>query len=787
MRARTRCIVVLLFATVILGGPRRSLAGGSQPFTVKDSIEMATFSDPYTRLSDSACKRAPDGRHFLVVTTRGILRTNQLVSTLWVYSAADVETYLNEHGDHAPKPVLLYRIAGVPKAQQNNSYGSLITRARWSSDSQSVLSLVEQPDGHRHLIRSSLSGQISIDLTPGIIDIKDFCEAAGTIAYLVVEHTRPPRVIGEPINSSSSDLTGLSLFHILFPKKFPDPSSFEPAIDLWVRHRGMSRQVNIGTWHYPASAAGLGIAVSPDGKALIAARPVPSIPTEWSKYRTVSAEFGFSQAHTGTDRSGKSSNWPWQYIYVDLDKMKSWPLVDAPSGFLAGYGDTLGAVWSPDSQAVLFTNTYLPLPDSMAAQFVDEVSACAAAIYSVARKSSNCVAYARNSKQNEILRSAVFGVSSDDIVLDWLDEGSNQIEVYGKTQQGWALEPGNTAAEEPQTDLKISIRQDIDERPTLWASEQKEHLAKELWDPNPQLKSLNLGQASVYTWIDSTGYKWHGGLVLPPNFVQGHRYPLVIQTHGFFNDHEFLVDGSFTTGFAARAFAAAGIIVLQMEDRADRHVRPPYEEALLATEGFESAIDHLNGDGLIDPSLVGIIGFSRAAWYVEEALIRAPNRFRAATLIDGIDQSYMTYMLFAPGNPEATVEQEDANGGKPFGAGLEHWVKNASGFNLYRVHAPVRIECLGMISVLGEWEIYSSLAQQGKPVDLVYIPNGQHILQRPQERYASQQGDVDWFRFWLQGYVDPSPMKAAQYRRWNRLLRDDYRFAVDGMTRQDIP
>jgi len=30
---------------------------------------------------------------------------------------------------------------------------------------------------------------------------------------------------------------------------------------------------------------------------------------------------------------------------------------------------------------------------------------------------------------------------------------------------------------------------------------------------------------------------------------------------------------------------------------------------------------------------------------------------------------------------------------------------------------------------------------------------------------ASQQGNVDWFRFWLKGEEDPDPAKAEQYAR----------------------
>jgi len=45
--------------------------------------------------------------------------------------------------------------------------------------------------------------------------------------------------------------------------------------------------------------------------------------------------------------------------------------------------------------------------------------------------------------------------------------------------------------------------------------------------------------------------------------------------------------------------------------------------------------------------------------------------------------------------------------------------------------------------------LYSSLKQQQKIVDLKYIPDGQHILQQPWHRHASQQETVDWFVRWL--------------------------------------
>jgi hypothetical protein len=227
---------------------------------------------------------------------------------------------------------------------------------------------------------------------------------------------------------------------------------------------------------------------------------------------------------------------------------------------------------------------------------------------------------------------------------------------------------------------------------------------------------------------------------------------------------------------AARALSTADIIVLQMQRSFSGTLTT--EEASNNVVGIESAIEHLAEDGLVDPHHVGLVGFSRTCWYVESALIRDPELFIAATIADGIDTSYMQYHLWGEGNAEVAREYESINRAKPLGeAGMREWLGSAPGFHLDQVQAAVRIEALGPRSILGEWEIYSSLRQQGKPVDLIYFPKGQHILQSPQERLDSEQGNVDWFRFWLSGYEDPDPKKADQYKRLRTLkaLRDGQR------------
>ena len=63
--------------------------------------------------------------------------------------------------------------------------------------------------------------------------------------------------------------------------------------------------------------------------------------------------------------------------------------------------------------------------------------------------------------------------------------------------------------------------------------------------------------------------------------------------------------------------------------------------------GYEAAIERLAAEGMIDPHKVGILGFSRTCYHVESALIQSPERFAAAILVDGVDESYVQRLLFA--------------------------------------------------------------------------------------------------------------------------------------------
>lgn len=260
-----------------------------------------------------------------------------------------------------------------------------------------------------------------------------------------------------------------------------------------------------------------------------------------------------------------------------------------------------------------------------------------------------------------------------------------------------------------------------------------------------------------------------GGLYLPPGYLRGRRYPLVIQTHGF-SESEFAPSGAFPTAFAAQELAAAGIMVLQIRG-ANCSMGTP-EEAPCNVAGYEAAVGKLVDDGLVDPDRLGIIGFSRTCYHVLQALTTSNLHYRAASIADGVNVGYLQYLIAVdfPGNP-FSHEYDALIGARPFGDGLQQWVKRSPAFNMARVTTPLQIVALDPSDVLFMWEPYAALRYLGKPVDLIVLKDGTHVLTNPSDRMVSQGGSVDWFRFWLQDYEDPSSTKTDQYKRWHELRR----------------
>jgi len=729
-------------------------------FTVSDSIQMTHFNDPTRNTANPpAWKISPDGANVLLVTTRGIVAEDEVESTLWILDLRAVSKFLEERDSRTPpSPKEIVRAKGQLRANQGDSNGALITDCQWSSDSTAIYMLMEKQGGRRELDRVNVFTGREERMSPEDSNVDNYEVDSRGVLYSAARF-RPtsldPEVI-ESVRDHSLDellrpLPSLSK-KTLFRADLSGVRSISPA---------------------PVFSSGNSFFLSPDGTRVVALVPVEKTPTLWKAYLPAFPEVPLYRP--------ENSRFPvTEYEVVDLRTNSRRPLLGSPSGVQGGYPDQTQVVWSSHGDHILVTNTFLPFEHLAPEEQEARRRPCAVAHISMDDGSASCIVFERSTKAHEsddswAVSNVKFGGTDHDVVIGLSWRGRHKTECYSVTDDVWAQDASPscgspspmTSQHTVPTRVRLELRQSLDEPPRLWAEDLANSRRLQIWDPNPQIAGKSSGTTSIYRWVDKDGREWTGGLVLPSNYVKGTRYPLVVQTHGF-RASEFLVDGPWSTAMAARPLAAAGFVVLQIPD--NREQTETLEEAKIHVDGYGAAIDQLASSGIVDPKRVGIIGFSRTCWYVEESLLESPRRFAAAVLADGYDASYLQYVFQRP--DVSTFEPERYYGGKPVGRALETWIKEAPDFRLSAIETPLRIQAIGSFSLLTEWEIYASLRIQDKPVDFLYLPLGQHVLQNPMELMASEQGDVDWFRFWLKDEEDPASTKRPQYDRWEGLRKE---------------
>jgi len=467
------------------------------------------------------------------------------------------------------------------------------------------------------------------------------------------------------------------------------------------------KEVAVDDLLFPLGAPALSI--SDDGRFAVFDVKVRDLPSVWAGYKE-----RFLHDFFGEKRLAGMASRLTRYMVLDVRQGTLEPLLNAPEG----HGSRL--MWARDGDSIIVTNSYLPL--DLAAP--DE----------------------REARENNTYTVEIKLPSRDYIKL-----AAENVANRTRTSQPFA----------------VRLDESFDRPPRIYVSDPVTKVSALLWDLNPQFSVLAFGRVEAITWRSKDDHEVLGGLYWPLSYEKGRRYPLVIQSHGF-NAKKFAIDGPWSSAFAAQPLVSQGFVVLQLgfwKDQALAHATNTPEEGPLEMAAVEGAIDYLDQLGLIDRERVGIIGFSRTVFSVAYTLTHSKYKFAGALLTDGIDGGHLQYLS----SPLFWHEFDELMGGPPFGSTLRLWLERSPGFNLDKVEAPVRLVALGPASVLLSWEWYSGLKRLGKPVDFIYLPNAPHLITRPSERVAAQQGLVDWFRFWLKSEEDPAPAKAGQYVRWRKL------------------
>jgi dipeptidyl aminopeptidase/acylaminoacyl peptidase len=714
-------------------------SGTVRPVTMADAITMTRLADPdYVNGADSQGRVAqfsPDGKQFVIIVRRGNLEqnTNEYEMLLWRCDRIGDQSF--------PRRIL---------KMESSSNRPAIENVTWLADNRTVAFLGEQPEELHQVYAFDTETAALRKVTNHTTNIVSYgISPDGTrVAFIAEPPTKP---LFDLQARHGALVTSQPLIDLLLNRVN------SRALLLWFRDdSGYVRQLSVPeTASYFDSPA-----LSPDGRFIAVRAVVSDVPPIWKSYSDT-----LLQDYTKPAMSKGQDTWLSRYAVVDTQTGKSRFLLNSPVRSV----NTLIA-WSPDSKSVVLAGAYLPLENTYGEErrlresksFAVEVNPQDGSVTKISREDQIIQKftndYERSLRWDRQSHCVVFGFSTVYPV-----PGVKPQVDFCKTGGGWRV-----AAQVPSESAHptIILEEGMNMPPRVFASDKKTQEKQMLYDLNPNFAKLQFGHVEEIEWQGYGGHAVKGGLYFPVGYQAGKRYPLVIQTH-FWTRKKFWIDGPWTTTFAAQPLAGKEIMVLQVDESEEDLGK--FREIRRESANLDAAVDDLNRRGLIDPERVGIIGFSRTCLFVEYALTHSNHHFRAAAIADGVDDGYFQYLMFANSSPVLTQYTERANGGKPYGDGLDSWKRRASGFNLQRVNAPVRIMARNPESVLLEWEWFAGLTLLQKPVEMVYIQDGTHILQKPWDRLTSQDGNVDWFAFWLNGDEDSDPEKADQFTRWRQM------------------
>lgn len=504
---------------------------------------------------------------------------------------------------------------------------------------------------------------------------------------------------------------------------------------------------------------------SPDGQRVIATGTLVNIAVsaQWRLYTRPHLQNMLSEREI--DPLGNFARQLQQLFVVDVASALARPLWNVPSNT----ADTQHVAWSPDGLSIIVAPTYLPLPQR------DVRALSGEAIAEVVVDSGKV-------RQLPVTASALTGLKS----LRW-DDGSQvtllraagPVTLVRRGDQ-WRGLATPASASEADSALRIEFRQDLNEPPTLFASDSVTQQQRLLLDVNPQLHKFAVGRVEWVRRRLADGW-WQGRLNYPVNYQPGRRYPLVVQTHTFGGEHEYSLTGKAgpqpATGpggsvYIAQPLAQRDVFVLHgsLQDSDDTRLLQSTQRQVQAQEAM---IEALAAEGKIDRTRVGLMGHSASGWFVAYTLTHSQFPYAAAITDDNKDGGYLQAAL--SGWSFGLGEQMIA--APPFGVGLLQWLQHSPAMTVEHIRAPLLLTRTSDGMELGAWEMFSRMRYLRKPVEFFLVPDiehGSHGLQNPHQILTLHQRALDWWCFWLKDEQDADPRKADQYAGWRQLraLRD---------------
>jgi dipeptidyl aminopeptidase/acylaminoacyl peptidase len=250
---------------------------------------------------------------------------------------------------------------------------------------------------------------------------------------------------------------------------------------------------------------------------------------------------------------------------------------------------------------------------------------------------------------------------------------------------------------------------------------------KQLTNLNPKFEGMDFGKAQLVDWKTPDGGDLQGALLLPADYVEGKRYPLITDIYGgsFLSDrinHFGVSDSSYDNMYL---LTTRGYAVF-LPDLPIKTNNPIQELTEIVLSGVDRVIDL----GVADAERMGIMGHSYGGYCVNGIITRT-SRFRAAVSSASICNLVSFYGALTNEGDSPSISWSESGQGRMGGSlweQRERYIENSPVFHLDKVETPLLL-IYGELdtSAAGQaGEMFSGLRRLGKKVVLACYLGEEH-------------------------------------------------------------
>jgi dipeptidyl aminopeptidase/acylaminoacyl peptidase len=276
----------------------------------------------------------------------------------------------------------------------------------------------------------------------------------------------------------------------------------------------------------------------------------------------------------------------------------------------------------------------------------------------------------------------------------------------------------------------LFLAEDSQHGPDLWSAAPDFHDSRRITRINRHLDDCAFGKSRVVHWRGIDGETLRGALLLPADYREDRRYPLVVMVYGggtLSDDvNRFGLSGMGVDN--RQLLATRSIAVLAV----DAPVRPgtPARDLLKAVM---PGVDQVVNMGIADPDRLGVMGHSFGG-YSTLALITQTSRFRAAVARAGPADWVSGYgQMDKDGSSLVAFYCEDDKGrpglGGPPWRYPQRYIENSPIFHLDRVRTPLLLIHGGVdtsVPPSQSEEVFVGLSRLGREVTYVRYEGESH-------------------------------------------------------------